>query len=81
MEHCPSPIYGMIYRFDLYNLQVREKHLKNDQEGKIVFPGMSLLHNLLCQHCPKIQDGPLYDLKIRLLQSKNLKKGKNVHKS
>ena len=28
-ENCPCPKYGMIYRSDMYNLQVAKKHLKN----------------------------------------------------
>ena len=29
-EHRLCPKYGIIYRLDMYNLQVREKHLKNE---------------------------------------------------
>ena len=25
MEHCPCPKYGMIYRPDMYNLQLKKK--------------------------------------------------------
>ena len=52
MEHCSYPKYGMIYRLEenLYNLQVRRKHLKNDQ----LLQNMPLLNNLQYQHFPKI---------------------------
>ena len=42
-----------IYRPDLYNLQIRKKHLKKDQELKLTFQNMPLLNNLQYQHCPK----------------------------
>ena len=29
MKHFPCPKYGMIYRPNMYNLQVRKKHPKN----------------------------------------------------
>ena len=29
MKHYPCPKYGMIYWSDMYNVQVRKKHLKN----------------------------------------------------
>ena len=45
MEYCPCPKYGMIYRPDMYNLQVRKKHLKNEQELKFNFQIMSLSNN------------------------------------
>ena len=45
MEHCPCPKYDMIYRPDMYNLQVRKKHLKNEQELKFTFQIISLLNN------------------------------------
>ena len=48
MEHCPCPKYGMIYSPDIYNLQIRNKHLKNEQEL------MPLLNNHQYQHCLKI---------------------------
>ena len=50
IEHCPCPKYSMIYRPDIYNLQVRKKHLKNEQE----FQNMPLLNDLQYQNCPKI---------------------------
>ena len=34
MKHCPCPKYGIIYRPDLTNSQVKQKHLKNDQKLK-----------------------------------------------
>ena len=35
----------MIYRPDMYNLRVRKKHLKNNQELKFTFQIMLLLNN------------------------------------
>ena len=58
MEHCPFPNYGMICKTDLYNLQVRKKHLKNDRELKFTFQNMALLNNFQCQHCLKGGGGP-----------------------
>ena len=57
LEPCPYPNYGMIYRPDMYNLQVRKKHLKNEQELKFTFQIMPLLNKHQYQHCPKTQDG------------------------
>ena len=37
MEHCPCPKYGMICSPDIYKLQIRNKHLKNEQELKFTF--------------------------------------------
>ena len=45
MEHCPCPNYGMVYRPDMYNLQVRKKHLKNEQDLKFTFQVMPPLNN------------------------------------
>ena len=45
MEHCPCPNSGMVYRPDMYNLQVRKKHLKNEQDLKFTFQVMPLLNN------------------------------------
>ena len=46
MEYYPCPNYGMIYRSDIAIIQVREKHLKNDQELKFTIQNMPLLNNL-----------------------------------
>ena len=35
IEHCPCPKYGMIYKPDMCNLQVRQKHLKKKARVKI----------------------------------------------
>ena len=43
MKYCPCPKYDMIYRSDMYNLQVRKKHLKNEQELQFTFQNMLLL--------------------------------------
>ena len=56
MEHCPCPNYGMIYRPDMYNLQVRKKHLKNEQalsKRKIHLSDNATINNHQYQHCPK----------------------------
>ena len=58
MEHCPCPkhgmIHGVIHMHDLYNLQVRKKHMKNYQELKFAFQNLPPLNNLKYQNCPKI---------------------------
>ena len=38
MGHCLCPKYDMIYRPDMYNLQVRKKHLKNEQDIYKTYP-------------------------------------------
>ena len=53
MEHFLCPKYGMTYRRDMYDLQVRKKFLKNEQELKFTFQIMSLLNNHQYQYCPK----------------------------
>ena len=58
MEHCPCPNYSMIHRPGMYNLQVRKKHLKNEQELKFTFQIMPLLNNHQYQHCSKTKDEP-----------------------
>ena len=57
MENCPCPNYGIIYKPDMYNLQVRKKHLKRKQELKFTFQIMPPSNNHQYQHWPKIQDG------------------------
>ena len=51
---CQCPKYGMIYMSDMYRLQIRKKHLKNEQELKFTFQIIPLLNNHQYQHCPKI---------------------------
>ena len=54
MKHFPYPKYCIIHRSDIYNLQIRKKHLKNEQELKFTFQNMLLLSNLQYQYCPNI---------------------------
>ena len=44
--HCPCPKYGVTYWPDLYNFQIKKKHLKNDLDLKFTFQNMLLLNNL-----------------------------------
>ena len=76
MEYCPYPKYDMIYRPDMYNLQVRKKHPKNEQELKLTFQKMPLLNNLQYQY--KMVRNEIYNLQTRLVQFKDQKKLNNA---
>ena len=54
MGHCPCLKYGMIYGLNMYNLQVRKKHLKNEQELKFTIQIRPLLSKHQFQHCSNI---------------------------
>ena len=69
MEHCPRPKYGMIYRPDMHNLQIRKKHLKNKQELKFIFQIMPLLNNYQISTLPKNKRWP--EMNSRLVQFKD----------
>ena len=45
MKHFPYPKSCIIHGSDIYNLQIRKKHLKNEQELKFTFQNMPLLSN------------------------------------
>ena len=65
----------MTYSLNLYNLQVRKKHLQTDQELKFTFPKMLLLSSLHYQHCQKHKtaQSDIYYLQTRLFNSKTRK--------
>ena len=56
----------------MYNLQVRKKHPKNEQELKLTFQKMPLLNNLQYQY--KMVRNEIYNLQTRLVQFKDQKK-------
>ena len=47
MKHFPYPKSCIIHRSDIYNLQIRKKHLKNEKNSleKLTFQNMPLPNN------------------------------------
>ena len=71
MDYFLCPIYWFIYRPGMYKLQVRKKHLKNEQRLNFTFQNKPLLNNLQHQQSPKKVRNDIKNLQIRLVQFKD----------
>ena len=68
MGYFLCPIHCLIYRPGMYKLQVRKKHLKNEQKLNFTFQNKPLLSNLQHQQSPKMVRNDIKNLQIRLVQ-------------
>ena len=78
MEHGLCPKYSTIYKLDMYNLEVRKKHLKNKQELKLTVQNMPSITN--AQRYKMVQKD-MNNLQTRLVKFKDQTKAENLKNS
>ena len=83
MEHGLCPKYSTIYKLDMYNLEVRKKHLKNKQELKLTVQNMPSLSNLNITNAQryKMVQKDMNNLRTRLVKFKDQTKAENLKNS